>query len=47
MHEYIKFLAEGIKIEKKKGGGVITKRSGNGSICPICTNQNRADLYPE
>jgi len=32
------------ELKKKEG---ITKRSGNGGICTICANQNRADLYPE
>ena len=43
--EYIKYLAEAVWNELKKE--VMAKRSGKGSICPICTNRNRADLYPE
>lgn len=45
MDECIKYLAESMKWIKKKE--VIAKSSGKGSICPICANQNREDLYPE
>jgi hypothetical protein len=31
----------------KKKKEVVAKRRGIGGICPICANQNRADLYSD